>query len=183
MSGARRPLGEARVCHGEIRNDFSGRGVMSIRGRKPTPTNILKLRGTYRADRHGHDIPRPDPKPPRCPGWLDDEAKRVWKQVQPELTRLGILTCLDGQILACYCLAVAELRHATESLNAEGRFITVGDRLKTHPAVGQQRSAWKAVKEFAALLGCEPSGRVRLKGVAQAEEEEDELDRFARERS
>ena len=57
---------------------------------------------------------------PICPRWLDPEAKAEWKRIAPELKRLGILTVLDGPILAAYCESVGLLRHAATHLRKEG---------------------------------------------------------------
>src|SRR5262245_49052877 len=136
----------------------SGRGGYPLgrRGPPPTPVEVLRLRGSRRADRN-MNAPKPTPGRPRCPAWLDHEAKRKWKALIPELERIGLLTVVDGDALAAYCVAWSELKHATETLEREGRhFKTESGYLAPHPAVAQQRSAWHAVRAFAGLFGLDP---------------------------
>jgi P27 family predicted phage terminase small subunit len=115
---------------------------------------------------------------PKCPAWLSDEAKRKWRAIVPELDRLGLLTLLDGEVLAVYCQAWAEYRLATETLAKEGRVITgANGSKKPHPCVAQQRTAARALKDFAALLGLDPLSRTRLE-VEPAGEAPDELELF-----
>src|SRR5262249_38927021 len=107
--------------------------------------------------------PKPKTGRPRCPSWLDADAKRKWRALVPELERLGLLTVVDGDALAAYCQAWAEFKLATETLRPDGRtFTTDSGSLPPHPAVAQQRSAWQAVRAFAALFGLDPSSRTRL---------------------
>jgi len=81
----------------------------------------------------------------------------------PELERIGLLTVIDGDALAAYCQAWCEFMIATETLAKEGRhFTTESGYLAPHPAVAQQRSAWQAIKAFAALFGLDPASRARL---------------------
>lgn len=102
-------------------------------------------------------------KRPKCPAWLDKAAKSRWRALVPELERLGLLTIIDGDALAAYCQAWAEFEIATRTLQAEGRtFRTESGYLAPHPAVAQQRSAWNAVKTFAALFGLDPADRSQL---------------------
>jgi phage terminase small subunit len=49
--------------------------------------------------------------------------------------------------------------------------------VQPHPAVAQQRSAWKAVRDFACLFGLDPSSRGRLK-VAASPREVDDFESF-----
>lgn len=156
------------------------------RGRPPKPTRLKILTGNPGKRPLNNAEPQPSAQTPRCPSWLDNEAKKKWKEIAPELARLGLLTMADGDALAAYCQAWAEFRQATEALKKEGRIIRVGGllvegsdgqeawvgyQLQPHPAVAQQRSAWQALKAFAALFGLDPSSRSKLHiGGQQADE-------------
>lgn len=152
---------------------------MGARGPAPTPTAILNLRGSWRAKRNQHE-PRPRAKRPKCPPWLDSEAKREWRRLAPELFRLGLLTCVDGDSFACYCQAWAEFKWATETLTREGRILTAEKTgyQQPHPAVAMQRSAGKALQAFGALFGLSPSARARLQVEPPAPATADPLDEF-----
>src|SRR5262245_54055951 len=117
-------------------------------GPAPTPKSILDLRGSWRAKQAGN-TPQPRRGRPKCPSWLDAVAKSKWKQLVPELDALGLLTVVDGDMLAAYCQAFAEFKEATGQLRREGRTCTAGTGgLKAHPAVSMQRSAWEAMVKF-----------------------------------
>ena len=90
------------------------------------------------------------------------------------------MTVVDGDALACYFQAWAEFEHATRMLHLEGRVIRTGSGYPVpHPAIALQRSAWKAVKDFAALFGLDPSSRSRLSVPSQTTEE-DPFEEFLR---
>lgn len=159
---------------------------------KPTPLKILTGNPGKRPLNNAE--PKPSATAPKCPTWLDPEAKRLWKELAPELERLGLLTCVDGGSLAAYCQAWAEFRLATETLRREGRCVQtggqphedqdgkpigrgwIGGQMQPHPAVAQQRSAWSAIKSFAGLFGLDPSSRSKLH--VGGETAEDPLDSF-----
>ena len=135
-----------------------------MRGRKPKPTKLKLLTGNPGKRPLNVREPKPAAGIPPCPAWLDVEAKARWAILAPELATLGLLTMIDGDALAAYCQAWAEFRIATEVLQKEGRvfFWKKSGYRAPHPAVAQQRSAWQAIKAFAALFGLEPSSRSRL---------------------
>ena len=64
---------------------------MGTRGPPPTPTKILAMRGSWRAGRNPAE-PRPEPGRPRCPKWLDTDAKAAWRRLVPQLDRMGVVT-------------------------------------------------------------------------------------------
>jgi len=148
------------------------------RGRPPKPTRVKELTGNPGKRPLSRKEPKPTARVPKCPDWLDGEAKKKWKELVPELSRLKLLTIVDGDALATYCQAWAEFRQATEELRKESRYITLeSGYVQSHPAVAQQRSAWATLKTFAALFGLDPSSRSKL-SVGNTNDEKDELDEF-----
>jgi P27 family predicted phage terminase small subunit len=150
---------------------------MGQRGPAPLSPEVLQSRGSRSPNRRRRE-PMPKRGLPRCPQWLSKEAKAKWKALVPELDRLGLLTILDGENLSVLCEAWSEFRQSTEVLAAEGRYVTnaAGTRV-SHPAVGQQRSAWKTIKDYSALFGLNPAARGRL-DVEPPAPEADALDIF-----
>lgn len=141
------------------------------RGRKPKPTRLKILRGNPGKRPLPAGEPQPQRGAPPCPEFLHPIAREAWAELVPHLDRLGLLTLIDGQALACHCQAWAEFRLATEMLDAEGRTCLAGTGgLKPHPAIAMQRSAWKAVKDFAAVYGLDPSSRSKLKAPPPADD-------------
>ena len=66
-----------------------------MRGRKPLPSNVVRLRGNPGKRRLNDAEPRPAAKTPSCPACLGDEARKEWKRLAKELAELGLLTGLD----------------------------------------------------------------------------------------
>ena len=79
-------------------------------GRRPkrttrTPTAILKLRGTYRQDRHGDRELEPQPEgEPVMPSTFKGEAAKIWKRIVPDLVAMGVAKRIDSDALAELCL-------------------------------------------------------------------------------
>ena len=147
-------------------------------GGRPKPTSLKILEGNPGKRPINTLEPQPDSTIPKCPAWLDAEAKRQWKRLAPELARLGLLTSVDGDVLAGYCTAWSELRAATELLLKEGRTVTTAaGGIKPHPAINMQRTALAAIRAYAGLFGLDPSSRARL-AVTKGQGEKDELEDF-----
>ena len=89
------------------------------KGRKPTPTNVLMLRGTHRPDRRPNNEPAPTrlvnvPKPP---SHLDRIAKKEWKRLAPDLQRIGVLNRLSMATFEAYCVNYSKWREAEAFLS------------------------------------------------------------------
>jgi phage terminase small subunit len=69
------------------------------------PDNVLKLEGTYRADRHGDPATKLDveTEAPLMPDFLKGAGKKEWDRVAGLLKNKNLLTGLDRSILAQYC--------------------------------------------------------------------------------
>ncbi len=78
---------------------------MAQRGRKPKPTAVKVLEGNPGKRSLNTGEPKPEKKAPRCPAWLEDEAKKEWKRMAKQLEHLGILTEIDMAAFAGYCQA------------------------------------------------------------------------------
>ena len=136
---------------------------MGRRGPAPTPTALRVLKG--RTDHRPLPIgePRPAPIMPRCPLWLDDEGKREWRKIAPKLFRLGLLTEVDGEALACYCQSLSMLRTATAVLHKRGQaFSTPSGYKQQRPEVAIAMKSMLLVRAFAAEFGMTPSARTRI---------------------
>lgn len=78
---------------------------------KRVPDNILKLRGTYRPDRHGEEENKPtvDERLPEAPIWLNELAVDEWRRVTRVLDEADVLRATDMVVLAAYCNAYSKL--------------------------------------------------------------------------
>lgn len=148
-----------------------------MRGRPPKPTALKLITGNPGKRPLNDREPRPAAGAPSCPKWLHEYARAEWRRVVKVLEPIGLVTQADLAALAGYCQAWAEFRLATEQLDREGRTVEDDEGwIRTHPAVGQQRSAWQACRQFAALFGLDPSSRSRI--VTPPVPQRDELEDF-----
>src|SRR5262245_4011234 len=137
---------------------------MGMRGPAPTPKEILKARGSWRAGVGG---PPPDlgAGAPAPPPWLDDEARAEWARVVPALLGAAVVAPADGGLLAAYCSAWSDLVRVSAQLAA-----TLKRRPAKGPSAGQltyQKIALaKLLVALAAQFGLSPSARARVQAVA-----------------
>ena len=94
-----------------------------MRGRKPLPSNVVRLRGNPGKRRLNDAEPRPAAKVPPCPACLGDEARKEWQRLAKELAELGLLTGLDRGLLAAYCQAHALWVEAVSSIERYGTMV------------------------------------------------------------
>lgn len=89
------------------------------RGRKPTPTKLLELRGSWKAKTRP-DEPQLPALTPTCPAWVQAEAQTIWELLLEVLTPTGMLTRVDHLALGRYCVYMAEWIAATAVIRQEG---------------------------------------------------------------
>lgn len=132
-----------------------------MQGRKPTPTGILKLRGSWRADaRDGEpefgELDDLDP-----PAWLDEVAAAEWSRLAVTLAETGVLTVADRAMFAAYCIAYARWVKADLCLTTSGGDVITG--ANGHPVVNPwsrvARQALVELRACAVQFGLTPSAR------------------------
>jgi len=143
---------------------------MSKRGRKPVPTSIPKLRGSWRANTRGQE-PRLTTERPRRPKWLIGRARTEWELLVPELLRAGLLTKIDRMELALLCQRYADYLKARGIVTEEGPLIeTTNGNWIQHPALGIMNKAWSDVINLGANFGLSPADRASI-GLSAAPQE------------
>lgn len=144
------------------------------RGRKRTPTAILKFRGSRSANAR-RDEPTPEPGIPSMPVPLDGEALRCWNDLAPKLSAMGVLAVIDGIALARYCRLWGRWTEA-ESFIAEHGMTLVTTKKSgqtTHSLYPQVRQAARLAEELLRLereFGLTPSSRAGLRVTAREPE-------------
>ncbi len=134
---------------------------MGARGPAPTPTAVLKLRGSWLAkDRTGE--PEPSHDRPRCPAWLDSCAKNLWRRLIPQLEAMGVLGTCDRNAVARYCLTFSKWRRAETFLMKHGDTATVRGELKPYPQVKMAMALADQLLKLEREFGLTPSARARL---------------------
>ena len=149
---------------------------MGRRGPPPTPSHVLRLRGSWRGDLNRNE-PTLEPGRPRCPTWLATEAKAAWKQLVPQLEQIGILTRIDGHALAVLCQTWARWRKAEQFIQDHGETYPVKHTdgtvryLKKFPQVTIAESSARTLSRFMQEFGLTPSARTRIR-VEQGQDQE-----------
>jgi P27 family predicted phage terminase small subunit len=139
---------------------------------RKVPTHLRLLRGNP-----GKRPIKPEPEPsvpemlPEPPSFLSVDAVNEWWRVVPELRALGLLTVLDVQPLAAYCVAYSHwiaaeqalAQMAAEDSNFNGLMITgsTGSRM-ANPLVKIARNAAADMLRFAGEFGMTPRARSYL---------------------
>ena len=132
-------------------------------GRKPKPTAIKKLAGNPGKRPLNHNEPRPGPVDHKIPrGRLPKEGQRLWKELAPKLTELGVLTEVDLPAFEMLCLHYALARQALDEIDETGLTIFEEGKTKKNPAMQAFRENSQAYKSLLVEFGLTPSSRSRI---------------------
>lgn len=123
----------------KLEGDRSRTGIMSVKEIKPPKMKIV------------------------CPDWLSEGAREEWVRLAPALEKMGLLTMMDIQNFAAYCMAYAKWKEAERILSEQGEvFETQSGYQMPSPWVAIARAERKAMKEFSALFGLTPEDRSKI---------------------
>lgn len=138
--------------------------------RPRTPPETLKVRGTFREDRHGSRLGN-DGEIPVCPRWLEKEARAEWKRMTQWLARKGLISQADRGALALYCEAWGEFVRLRGLVRAQGDTVhgSTGS-VVLNPLVRLKEDAAQRFIRLASQFGCTPAARARLQTVEQPQE-------------
>lgn len=140
---------------------------MGKRGTKPTPTKILAMRGSWRANRRPQE-PTPPSASPRAPAWLDAEGKKVWRTWWKRLEACGILTQADEVAFARYCQTLARWIKMELFLQKNGEVYPLRDvtgrvtGMAIFPQVGLYLRLGDQLQRLEASFGLTPASRATL---------------------
>lgn len=154
-------------------------------GPRPTPTEILKLRGTFRPDRHADSV-KPEKKRPVCPKWLNDDAKAIWRQMVTMLERIGVLSSVDGQTLTRYCTTWVRWRKAQEFLETHNEAYPILDENKKlkymaqWPQVAIEHKLSLVLLRIEQEFGLTPASRSRIALPNEEQNKENPNERYFR---
>jgi len=150
---------------------------MGRRGPPPTPTAVLKLRGStlVTKERESREVKAPSGRP-ACPRWLDKDAKSAWKYIAPILEGMGVLTRADVNALSRYCRLWSRWRKAELFIDEHGEVYPLKDdagNVKCVQQWPQVSIANKLAHQLTRLeqeFGLTPSARARLQLAPEPKE-------------
>ena len=152
---------------------------MGTRGRKPKPTALKVLEGNPGKRPLNTKEPQPEKKAPRCPSWLEPEAKNEWRRMAKALEAMGVLTQVDRAAFAAYCQAYARWKEAEEFLSKHGTiFKTPSGYIQQVPQVSIAQTYMKIMKDFCSEFGLTPASRTRIQVDTEAKSSEDPMERL-----
>ena len=151
---------------------------MAVRGRKPKPDELKILEGNPGKRPIQGKKQSPNTKAPKCPDWLEDEAKKEWKRMSKQLEHLGLLTEIDMTSFAGYCQAYARWKSAEEFITKHGTIVkTPSGYWQQVPQVSIAQTYLKIMNRFCEQFGLTPSSRTRL-ASEDNREEDDEMEKL-----
>lgn len=157
-------------------------------GRKPKPTAMKVLQGTFREDRHGQEaeIPLKWPIPPTH---LNDRERAVWADLETHcaawvapsdfLAINGVVSLVDK------VLTIQAAQRATEGAGSpiSFKFTPSADgepnmEPKENPLYGMELKTWRELRAYIGLVGLSPVDRARVQKPGGEEKPANPLDRF-----
>ena len=136
---------------------------MAQTGRKPKPTALKILEGNPGKRQLNNSEPTPAKKAPKCPSWLDAEAKKEWRRLTKQLDDLGLLTTVDMAAFAGYCQAYARWKEAEEFISKHGTIVkTPSGYWQQVPQVSIAQTYLKIMNKLCEQFGLTPSARSRI---------------------
>ncbi|NTV25916.1 MAG: phage terminase small subunit P27 family [Chlorobiaceae bacterium] len=163
-----------------------------MRGRKPQPTNLHIIKGTYRADRHSQTaeaLSSSDDSLLTPPSWLKADAKKEWKLEAKMAIKAGILTHSDRSAFADLCILQARVKQAYKDMHTFAESIkkkaaarggtweydtilppNQSGYFAQNPFIPIYNKALKDLNQLRAEFGMTPSSRTRIKIDKPAED-------------
>lgn len=130
---------------------------MAKRGPKPTPLHILKIRGSWLANKRDSQTEESsmpaETKNPRMPSWLSPEAKNEWRRISKILKARGTFDEMNRALIAGYCQLWADYLIALKYCEKGILYRNVKGDTVQNPAVVIKNNAFKLLLKTAATLG------------------------------
>lgn len=136
---------------------------MGKRGPQPTPTNTLKLRGSWRAgEREGEpDIEIECPEPP-C--WLSEAAVEHWRHLSLQAFGMGVMASAHSTGLALLCESLANYIELRDAVAETGHTtMTSKGTAVQNPLVGARNQAWLQVLKGLREFGMTPAALTNIR--------------------
>jgi len=144
-----------------------------MQGRKPKPTAIKLLEGNPGKRALNQAEPKPRVVLPRPPEHLSDDEKAKWKMTVKELYPLGLITTIDKDALAMYCVIFIRWLKAEKMVREKGEIIkTAAGNIIQNPYLSIANRALDQLNKLGAEFGMTPSSRSRVRTDLQDPDQE-----------
>lgn len=152
---------------------------MSKAGRPLLPVRIKKLSGTLRKDRirGGVDFDLIN-KVPESEDWLDEEAKKYFKNICELLISKQLLNVANVQLVIIMAQEFSKYETASKELNKKDAYVitTASGYKQPSPWIAIQNTAQKNYRDIAGLFGLDPMSSQKI-GIAK-KGDTDDFDEF-----
>lgn len=142
-----------------------------MKGRKPLPANVKRLRGTDQPCRMNKLEPNPGTDCIVPPVRLSEKAMEHWDKTVETLTAANMITNVDAQALAAYCVNFTTWHDAIVEVDKEGAVITGASGIpQRSPHLIVAEKALVSMMKFLTEFGMTPSSRTRVNVVKEKED-------------
>jgi P27 family predicted phage terminase small subunit len=134
-------------------------------GRKPLPTAVKELNGNPGKRPLNRSEPRPGRprRVPPPPDHLKGLARRKWQKMAAQLHKIGVLTEIDQDALARYCVTYQRWREAEAKIAREGEVVlTVNGNQIQNPYLAIANRCMAQLNTLGAEFGLTPSSRAKV---------------------
>ena|SRR5271170_397968 len=136
---------------------------MGVRGPAPKPTALVVLEGNPGKRPLNQREPQPRQVAPRCPPYLDENAKKEWQRLVPILRRMKVLTEADYMALAGLCQAYSTMVKAQAKLTESGLlYKSQSGYLQQSPLLSIVNASVDQIVKLCREFGLTPASRTRL---------------------
>lgn len=106
--------------------------------------------------------PKPEADLPDCPEWLTNPAKKIWKETAPQLHAMGVLTRIDADAFAAYCVTLDQWQTAARAIASSTTFVADNGNYVARPEVAIFFTALRSLNQLRDLFGMTPFGRTKI---------------------
>ena len=136
---------------------------MGLRGPAPKPTIIRQIEGNPSHRPFNGEEPQPRLGAPKCPAFLDDEARKEWRRLTRILLKMRVLSEADGMALAKLCQAYSTMTRAQKKLSQGGLLLkTPSGYVQQSPLLGIINECVRQITVLSREFGLTPASRTRI---------------------
>lgn len=129
---------------------------MGKRGPAKTPTNTLKLRGSFLAQQRKGEPQFANSLPP-CPHWVSPHAAKHWDDIGGLLLSMGLMAAPYSLALGLLVEALADYVKRAEQCRDCDEVVYTEKGAFAHPLFGMKDKAWDRVLKAAQQFGLTPA--------------------------